>query len=374
MQTLKSPFPVNGYHGPEYFCDRENEIRQLATYIEGQIPCVLLGIRRMGKTGLIRQLMQQLKISGIYVDLDGTTSLQDLTTRLADGIGRHFPEQKYSGIWKALKGFRPSVSFDPLTGGPQFSFNFQSGDEVKQTLQGLLSLLNERKKPVLLVLDEFQEIRSYSEENTEGTLRSEMQQFTNLRYLFSGSKKSVLGNMLQKGSSPFFSNLGKLHLQQLPREIYCQFIFQKFQQNKKNISEQQVEELVNWTETHTYYTQFVFNQLFLLSGKRVVQKDIDFLKWQILQASREDYLQIKNLISSGSFKLLIAIGKEKEMYKPYSMDHVKNYGLGTPNGTKKALNALLENQLVNEFYDYNEEKYYKLSDVFLMRYIQSLKR
>jgi hypothetical protein len=34
MKTLRTPFPTTGYHGPEYFCDREEELATLIRNME----------------------------------------------------------------------------------------------------------------------------------------------------------------------------------------------------------------------------------------------------------------------------------------------------------------------------------------------------
>ncbi|HHP7242424.1 MAG TPA: ATP-binding protein [Cyclobacteriaceae bacterium] len=368
-----TPFPVTGYHGPKYFCDRENEISRLHKFIEGGIPTMVLGVRRLGKTGLLQHMIHQMDEPGVLVDLDGTSSLNDLIAKLAEGINMAFPEKKYVTLWKSLRTFRPVISFDPLTGTPQFSFNVQNREEAKRTLHGILELLSSRKESVVIIFDEFQEIARYEAAHTEGLIRAEMQQSPHLRFVFSGSRQRLLAKMLQEGSRPFFSNVSKIYLEKLPREIYADFIQKQFQENGKAISLAIVSDLVDWTEIHTYYTQFVFNQLFLVNKRKVSEDELGYLKWQILQTARQDFLQMKNLLSEGQLRLLIAIGKEVDMYQPFSQSHILKYGLSTPAGVKKALNVLIDKQLVNEFYDEQDEKYYKMADVFMMRYIQAYK-
>ncbi len=54
-----SPFPTTGYYGPAYFCDREEETQRILTLVKGGESCLLLGIRRLGKTALIHHVFRK---------------------------------------------------------------------------------------------------------------------------------------------------------------------------------------------------------------------------------------------------------------------------------------------------------------------------
>jgi len=369
MKNIQSPFPVNGYSGPEFFCDRVNELGTLENYLKGHIPVVIIGVRRLGKSGLIRHFFNTTEFTGVYVDLQKSSSLNGLVNALAEGIGRAFPENKYRKVWSTLKSFRPSVTFDQITGSPQFSFNIQKIEQVEQTLNGLLSLLNERQEPIVLALDEFQEITNYPEQNVEGILRAHMQQFSQLRYLFSGSSTNLLSSMFSEGGKPFYANTSKLYLQKIEKFIYQNFIQQQFQNSKKDIDSTLINEILDWSEVHTYYTQFVCNQVFLLSKKKVLRSDLEKVQWQILQNAKHDFFQLKGLLSPGQLKLTYAVAKEEDLFNPTSNYIRQNYELGNSNGIMKNLDTLVNKQLINKFFTEEGEPYYKLSNVFIMRYV-----
>ena len=50
-----------------------------------------------------------------------------------------------------------------------------------------MSLLQDQSPEILLVFDEFQQIIRYSENEVEGKIRNDMQQYSGVSYLFSGS-------------------------------------------------------------------------------------------------------------------------------------------------------------------------------------------
>lgn len=369
QKTLTSPFPVNGYFGPAYFCDRKSELDTLNSYLRGKIPVVIIGVRRLGKTGLIKHLFDQKGISGVFVDLQKTTDLLGLINGLAEGIAMAFPESKYKQVWQTIKSFRPSITFDPLSGTPQFSFDLQKQEQVRQTLSGLLALLAKRKEQVVVAFDEFQQIRQYQEPNVEGLLRSEMQRFPELNFIFSGSQTNMLSIMFEEGTQPFFANTAKLYLEKIDTQVYQAFIHEHFKRAGKSIGINLINEVLNWTETHTYYTQFFCNQLYLQSSEKVGQKEVEAVQWQILQSAKYDYFQLRALLSPGQQKLLYAIAQEVDLFNPTSNKILHRYQLGSTRGIMKNLETLVNKQLINRFHTGNGQPFYKLSNVFIMRYI-----
>lgn len=372
---MKTPFPVSGYLGPSTFCDRENELAWLRRQMSGGVPSVIIGIRRLGKTGLIRHFFNHIekrgKGKGIFIDLQGTRSFFDLVEKLAEGISFAFPERRNVKIWKVIKSLRPNISFDPLTGTPQVGFDFKNDNDAKHSLRSLLDVLSKQSTNVVLAFDEFQEISNYDNPAIEGMIRSEMQAFPKVNYLFSGSKTHILNRMFQVGSRPFFGSVQKLYLEKLDPGVYGRFIHRKFKNAGKLISMDQVNDILEWTMVHTYFTQYLCNQIYLDPGKERTVKNIDRIKWQILETSKQDYYQLREILPKGQWKLLVAIGKEEKLYKPTSRDMMTTYALNTPRAITKSLESLLDNQLVYLAFDDSGEKYYSLTDVFLMRFIQN---
>ena len=45
-----NPFPITGYIGKSFFCDREYELMTLKKQVENNINTTLISLRRLGKT------------------------------------------------------------------------------------------------------------------------------------------------------------------------------------------------------------------------------------------------------------------------------------------------------------------------------------
>ena len=61
MKTINNPFITYGYKGSRYFCDRENESRQLIEALQNERNVTLIAPRRVGKTGLIKHVFDQIE-------------------------------------------------------------------------------------------------------------------------------------------------------------------------------------------------------------------------------------------------------------------------------------------------------------------------
>ena len=125
----------------------------------------------MGKTGLIHRFFDQINqdhlFETIYTDIYPARSLQDFTQLMAEAILKKFPEKSTIGekFLTFLKGFRPLISFDTITGEPQVQLSYQTASEKEYTLQALFQFLNEQKTKIVLAIDEFQQIAEFPEKN-----------------------------------------------------------------------------------------------------------------------------------------------------------------------------------------------------------------
>ena len=117
---------MNYYPGPEYFCDRKEETKNIIQNLINRNSITLISIRRIGKTGLIHNVLHKLPRSfkPIYVDILDTENLNQFLNRLSTSIITQFPERTSYGkkLWGFIKSLRPVINFDPLTGAPKALF------------------------------------------------------------------------------------------------------------------------------------------------------------------------------------------------------------------------------------------------------------
>ena len=372
---MDNPFIFNGYAGARSFCDREKELEMLVNFAESGINTTLIAQRRMGKTGLIFRLMDELRNTGsavrpIYMDIFATRDISELNKSIANAILKTFPEKSSIGkrLIRMLKGLRPVIGFDPISGAPQVQFTYQSPSEKEQTLEGLLQFLEMQNTPILLAIDEFQQIREYPEQNVEALLRTCMQRLHNVRFLFCGSKKHMMVDIFSNPQRPFFSSTQFVGLEEIPDESYASHIQKLFAQSGMEITDNAIQLILGWTRRHTYYTQRLCHDVFEHRQKKVDMEDVNSSCDRLLKLNEPYFLQYKQLLTAGQWNFLIALAKGEVITQPYANDFLKKNNIGATAVARRQLTTLIDKDLVFEETT-RDGTIYRVADMFLLRWM-----
>ncbi len=254
-----NPFSILAYLGSDYFCDRENETKQLKKALENGRNITLTSPRRMGKTGLIKHVFSQFdpkEAFCLYVDLDQTTCLTDMVKVFGEVVLKKIgkPSER---VWKEIlawfKSFRPVMTADPA-GMPQLSLDVQP-TEAETSLSELFNWLEKLKLPCYVAFDEFQAITDYPEPKMEALLRSHIQHLTNVNFIFAGSQKHLMTEMFMAANRPFFQSTQMLPLYEIPEDTYLEFAQHHFEHNKQTLPQETFHELYTTVYGHTWYIQ-----------------------------------------------------------------------------------------------------------------------
>lgn len=370
-KTPANPFPTTGYYGPEYFCDREKETHQLLKNLTNGQSCLLYGKRRLGKTALIHHLAEHMPKNWdfIYIDILSTENEKQLLNSLGTALLHHFSEKDSWGrkVWSFVKNLRPMISFDQLSGLPQVSFQV---NEAKQPVIDLLNFLERSERPMVIAIDEFQQIHAYPEKNTDAWLRSVIQQLQNVNFLFSGSQQSILNELFSNPSRPFFKSASPIQLQKIDPREYRTFIIDTFKKHQKTLPPELTDQILDWTKGHTYYVQLLCNRLVQVPKKVYKKTDWQKCAQQILEENEAFFLHFRNLLSTQQWKLLTAVAKSEKVYQPTSKSFLSEHNLGSSATVIKSLQVLQEKEMIYQETDPEGNIYYEVNDVFLMRWVQ----
>ena len=141
-----NPFELFTYQGPKYFCNRENETKELLDSFQNKRNVFLSSKRRLGKTTLIYHWHQLLdakkKTQCFYLDISNTNSDSDFINKLISEIITKLREKETpaSKLFIALQNLRPKMGFDPYTGLPNLSIKIQSPEDVQQSITSIFKV------------------------------------------------------------------------------------------------------------------------------------------------------------------------------------------------------------------------------------------
>jgi hypothetical protein len=237
---MQNPFVYGEVVPGESFVDREVELDRLIRDLSAGQKVFLISPRRYGKSSLVHQALTALSRRGTLT-VDVTVSSYSSYLAFLEGYARALAavetrwERARSWITDVISSTRPEVRYDPEGAGPgRFSVAFplvRSERDVSRlanevfTLPGRLAA--ERKRPVVVALDEFQAIDGYNGGSVEHALRAAAQQQRQVGYVFAGSEPSLMEKMIGP-RRPFYKAGPVMRLQKIPADVFAAFIESKF--------------------------------------------------------------------------------------------------------------------------------------------------
>jgi len=208
----KNPFNPSGFAVGAHFTDRKEEIKWLVNGARQNSRLLLYGKRRMGKSSCILRageiLRNEHKGEVLYVDLSRYSNLVDAGNALLAAASPTL--NRWGSKWLLLLGeLLKSVSLK--SGAFSLDLAAKSKDKPDQqqaflsVLDSLNKLAEKRKTPLVVAIDEFQDIVRLGSERADWALRSAIQAHHSLGYYFAGSEDRIIQQMI--GSDGAFFEL-----------------------------------------------------------------------------------------------------------------------------------------------------------------------
>lgn len=377
MESPRNPFILGHRLERPYFCDRFEEQKALTSAVVNGRNVVLISPRRMGKTSLVYlSLHDSEEIRSRYLtfffDILQTNSLAEFTYLLGKTIFDSLASRGLSrikGFIAALKSIKGTFGFDAMSGTP--TFNLQLGDlkQPEYTLAEIFEYIERSEKPVIIVIDEFQQVTRYPEKNTEALLRSHMQHLGNVSFVFAGSEQSILQEMFLSSKRPFYNSTEIMHLNPIPEDLYVDFAQSMFESRGRQIEESPVRMTFRLFEGNTFYLQRTMNGAFAdtaegeTCGEDTVRRSLKAM----LAANEVIYKEMLSNVSIGQKKTLYAIAQERIAVSPTSGAFIKKYSLSSSSAVQSALLKLTKSGLIVK-----NLLGYALTDPLLRIYINGL--
>jgi AAA+ ATPase superfamily predicted ATPase len=357
----KNPFKFGTVVDGPYFTDREDELIRIDSFLKSENHLILISPRRVGKTSLIRKVINESARYYIFLDMQLILSSEDFASQLLKRVYRLYPVQKLKSY---LKSFRliPVVTINPVTGETEISFKPGSKEFIPlEDVLNLIEKLGTEKNKIIVVLDEFQEIFRIGS-GLDRFLRSVLQNHKNINYVFMGSSESMIREIFERKNSPFYRFGSLMTLGKIGQDKFMQFLNERFaviSDKDKELS----EDILKITDSHPYYTQqlaFTVWELLMHSGY-----SIDIVKIatdDIIRSHDNDYERLWNSLNRTD--MMVLTGMSLSDISPLSDEFSRLYGTGASSTVFSTLQRLAKKGMLVK-----EASVYKIDDPFFKRWI-----
>ncbi len=345
----QNPFLIKGYLHPEFFCDRTKETAKLVSAIKNGRDVTLIAPRRYGKTGLIHNVFHTLQNDCIvvYLDIYSTRCLADFVRMFSSAVVGAL-DSRWEKIGKDIltffKSCRPTIT-PKEDGSACFSFDV-SPAEATLTLEETFNYLKARKRPCVIAIDEFQQIRAYSEKGVEALLRSYIQFVDSARFIFAGSQKHMMEEMFALPQGPFYQSTQLMPLDVIEKEVYRTFAKNFFQKAHLGFVDSVFDRLYDQFGGITWYIQAILNRAWEnplgLANDAVVRNCVEML----VEEGRYTYHDLLFSQTLAGQRVLSAIAQEGVVAEVSGSDFIVKYNLPSPSTIRSVVSDLLSRDLL----------------------------
>jgi uncharacterized protein len=357
QEAPRNPFRYGALALDEAFTDRAAEIRELEADVRNGQDVVIFAPRRYGKSSLMWRVAQRLVAKRVLVaqaDLMTTPTKE----RLAEKLARTIHDDVASPLLRARERLRvfqglritPTVSVDPQTGAVGFSFMAgPAPEDLDATIERLLQLPAElaadRKRPVALILDEFQEIVDIDAELPK-LLRAVFQQQPEVAHVYLGSKRHMMRRIFNDENEPFWRSAKQMELGVIAPEDFRGYISERLADTGRELDSGAVDRVLEITRGHPYATQELCYFLWqaVAEGETGEARDVESALTDVLRSEHAHFTLVWARASSAQRSLLQALAREPG--HPLSTAYRRRHALPGPSTVQKALQALERDELV----------------------------
>ena len=251
---MENPFKFGTVVEADYFTDRIQEVAYIRQFLQSANHLVLISPRRFGKSSVVTKAVKECGRKSISLNLQAITSVPDLSARLLREFFKVHPLQRVRHL---ISHFRivPTVSTNPVTGAMDVSF--QPGVDGMVLLEDVMMLLDRshsEKDRLIVVLDEFQEIKDIAD-NLDRQLRSIMQEQKHINYVLLGSQESMMTDIFENKKSPFYHFGELMRLGKLPRKDFHLYLSERLSPVFPTDYSVLSDRILDFTGCHPYYSQ-----------------------------------------------------------------------------------------------------------------------
>ncbi len=373
---MKNPFVYGEAVTGENFANRTEEIGELVRDLSSTERIFLISPRRYGKTSLILKALEELKLRGFYtayIDLYKVTSLQNFLEIYTREIIRAVEskiEKMFNFLKNTLPGLRPIISLQPDGTATIGIEHIPKTEDVIKFLDQVYDLpqrlAEKKKKSFVIVFDEFQEIMNLNSDSIEKAMRASFQHHDKVGYLFAGSKRHILYDMVSNPDRAFYKMGRIINLTKLARAEFIDFLLQNFEKTGFSIDKETICRILDVVDDYPYNAQYLCHKLWddFSQTKKITKEDVEPTLERLLSENTPIYISIWDALSLHQRRLLYAIARSGGN-SLFSQDFISDYNLGNSSSVQTSVRLLMKRQILDK-----EKNTYFITDIFFKEWIQ----
>lgn len=358
---MDNPFVYGEVAPDEAFVGRGPELHRLVADLGAGQKVFLISPRRYGKSSLIRRALKGLARRGALT-VEVTVSSHSSYVSFLEGYARALAaletrrERARSWLVGGITSTRPEVRYDARfagIGGLSVAFpGVQTSRDETRLANEVFALPGriaaERRRAVVVALDEFQAVEAFNGGSVEHALRAAAQQQRQVGYVFAGSEPSLMEKMIGP-RRPFYKAGPVMRLEKIPPEIFAPWLEARFTKSGVRAEPGLGEAIVDLAGNLPYDVQRLAHETWddvrAVGGRRVALDDLHRTLGRLL--AEQDTLfealwQQLTLPQRAALRAVVLQGGRELL----SADTRTRHRLGGPSTIQRSLAALIKQELV----------------------------
>ena len=360
----------------ENICNLKKEKHKIMKGVDNGLKLLVYGKRNMGKTSLVKNVIAKSWLrrqsSGffMYVDLMGVKQLSQISERMAIAFSEAYNscfkmKSVFNNMLKIIKGVKPSIELDEK-GYPKLSFGIEEGEKIRPFTDVLkqLDLIYASNIPILLALDEFQDIALIDQ--AEALFRNGLEHIdSRIPVVILGSKQHLINRIFARPKAPFFNWGTHVYFEAIDYHEYWQYMDERFKQEGLRISFENAVYLQDkMSRMPEAINRLCFALLFHDIAKgEITKEDIDSGLGKIISDRRNEPEIYLSGFTASEQKVIINLSKMEPVQHPQGKGFLKSINLTAP-GVRKIMMKLEDEAVV-----YKEDVGYILADPLLKQHV-----
>ena len=274
---FQSGSPVKG----ENFIDRRKHLPLFKSYLDNNQHIMIKAPRRFGKTSLIKHMFEYEKsYDFIYIDIRLHHTLESLSKHILDkayGFVKieNFIRQTKSSLLTLLQSIK-KISIPDIA---ELTIDMVSKDSNPielfiHSLNVVDKIAMSKDINIKVIFDEFQDITNLYDKNILEVLRSVAQHHENITYIFLGSIESIMTQIFESKSSPFFHFASVIKLDGLDVDELYEYTIEQFDKQNIIYDKEVLYKTIKFLEGHPEYSTKVLQTLYI--NATLEKKPIDY--------------------------------------------------------------------------------------------------